>query len=92
MQVRIHKPVKSAMQSGKKIERWVLEFLPSDKSLYKESYMGRTSSSDMNSEIKMYFDDMKSAEEYAIAHNYNYEIIMPAKKKLQKKSYIDNFI
>ncbi len=87
MKVRIFKPTKSTMQSGKKNSaKWILEFIKTDKSKFVEPLMHRVSSTHMMSEVKLEFDSLKEAVDYSKA--YDVEIIQPTKKTIKKKTYI----
>jgi hypothetical protein len=91
MQVRIYKPAKSSMQSVNNKDTWLLEFVKAENSSFREELMGRTSSSDMMAEVKMKFPTCEDAVAFAKKHNYNYEVIMPQKTTIIKKSYASNF-
>ncbi len=67
MTARIYRPAKNATQSGMgKTKLWRLEFMPeSARSI--EPLMGWTSSSDMNSQIKLNFETREEAVAYANA-------------------------
>jgi len=91
MQVRISKPAKSAMQSSDGEIRWQLEFIKKPDRRFKESLMGRTSSSDMSTEIKISFNTAEEAITFAEKKGYQYEIIKPKEAKIPKKSYTSNF-
>ena len=73
MQVRISKPAKSAMQSSDGEIRWQLEFVKKPERRFKESLMGRTSSSDMSNEIKISFNTAEEAIAFAEKKGYQYE-------------------
>ena len=61
MPARIYQPAKTAMQSGKsKTNRWVLEF-EADQARKIDPLMGYTSSSDMNSQVKLEFSSLEAA-------------------------------
>lgn len=77
MQVRIFKPVKSAMQSGDGSDKWILEFVRIQKNRLKENLMGRTSSKYMMSEVRLEFPTLEEAVAYAEAKHYVTEIIKP---------------
>jgi hypothetical protein len=65
MRARIFKPAKSAMSSGTaKTREWVLEFVPASARSV-DPLMGWTSSSDMNSQVRLRFDTLEAAREYA---------------------------
>ena len=64
MTIKIYKPAKTAMQSGRgKLKKWVLEFETKDPSI--NPLMGWQSSTDTYSELKMEF----SSKEKAILQN-----------------------
>jgi hypothetical protein len=91
MQVRISKPARSTMQSADGNGSWLLEFVKKPEKRFKEPVMGRTSSSDMSNELKLYFNSAEEAIAFAEKKTYQYEIIAPKEPKLPKKSYSDNF-
>jgi|AntAceMinimDraft_11_1070367.scaffolds.fasta_scaffold44714_3 hypothetical protein len=91
MQVRIFKPTKSAMQSGDGDGKWVLEFVRVQKNRFKEDLMGRTSSKNMMSEVKLEFASLEEATDYAESKRYIVDIIKPNKRNPIKKSYASNF-
>ena len=91
MQVRISKPTKSAMQSSDGEMSWQLEFVKKPERRFKESLMGRTSSSDMSNEVKMSFNSAEEAIVFAEKKGYQYEVIQPKEAKIPKKSYSSNF-
>ena len=86
----IYKPSKSAMQSGdKKYNKWSLEFITEKPGI--NPLMGWESSTDTYSELKLLFDNKDLAVEYAKRNKLKYEIIEPNVRKINKKSYADNF-
>jgi len=88
--VKIYKPSKTAMQSGtKKFDRWVVEFLIKKPSI--NPLMGWESSNDTYSELKLEFESKKLAVAYAKKNKLDYELIEPKLRKINKKSYADNF-
>ena len=79
------------MQSGlAKNNKWMLEFI--SKNPTKNPLMGWESSSDTYSELKLEFSSKELAIEYAKKNKISYEIIEPKLRKINKKSYADNFI
>tara|TARA_A100000164_G_scaffold171928_1_gene152721 strand:+ start:472 stop:753 length:282 start_codon:yes stop_codon:yes gene_type:complete len=87
----IYKPNKTAMQSGLgKTDKWILEFETKDPS--KNPLMGWESSSDTYTELKLEFSTKELAINYAKKKKINYEIIETKKRKINKKSYADNFL
>ena len=87
---KIYIPNKNPMQSGVgKLDKWILEFETNDPT--KNPLMGWESSTDTFSELILEFSSKESAIEYAKKNNINYEIIESKKRKINKKSYADNF-
>ncbi len=78
------------MQSGnKKYDKWTIEFITEKSGI--NPLMGWESSTDTYSELKLQFKSKDLAIEYAKKNNIIYEIIEPNIKKINKKSYADNF-
>ena len=87
----IYKPSKTAMQSGiKKFDKWIIEFITKDPGI--NPLMGWESSTDTYSELNLEFNSKELAIEYAKRNKINYELIESKPRKLNKKSYSDNFI
>ena len=78
------------MQSGtKKFDKWVIEFISDQPGI--NPLMGWESSTDTSSEIKLEFSSKDLAIDYAKKNKINFELIEPKLRKLNKKSYADNF-
>ena len=91
MTARIYSPAKTAMQSGKaKTGRWLLEYDPEQPRRI-DPLMGYTSSGDMKSQIRLWFDDKEQAVAYAEREGIAYRIEEPHKPKRRQVSYSDNF-
>lgn len=91
MTARIYRPAKNAMQSGRgKTKHWVLVFEP-EQARSIDPLMGYTSSSDMNSQIKLKFDSLEEAENYAQRKGIAYTVQPPHSSAPKKVSYSDNF-
>ena len=76
MHVRIYKPAKTAMQSGRaKIKDWVLVFEPSDRST-PDPIMGWNGSTDTKRQVRLEFESQESAIEYAKAQGYTYTLAL----------------
>ena len=89
--VKIFKPAKTAMQSGRKnTKKWILEFDTFNNEI--SPLMGWISSKDTMSEVKLEFDTKEQAINYAKKNNLNYYVLEPQKRKIIKKSYSDNFL
>ena len=79
------------MQSGlKKFDKWVIEFITEDPG--KNPLMGWESSSDTYSELNLEFKSKDLAIEYSKQNNIDFEVLESKKRKINKKSYADNFI
>ena len=87
---KIYKPSKSSMQSGtKKFYKWIIEFIAEKPGI--NPLMGWESSSDTYSELNLEFKTKELAIEYAKKNKIDYELIEPKSRKINKKSYADNF-
>ena len=81
------------MQSGQaKTKAWVLEFVP-EAARSVDPLMGWTSSSDMNSQVRLSFDSRDAAVAYADKHGIPYRVQdkEPRAHILRKNGYGDNF-
>lgn len=91
MTARIYRPARTAMQSGTaKTERWLLEY-EAEKPREIEPLMGWTSSSDMKSQLKLWFDTQEEAVAYAARNGIPYRVEQPHEAKRRSISYSDNF-
>ncbi|WP_343314000.1 ETC complex I subunit [Brucella sp. BE17] len=91
MVARIYRPAKTAMQSGKaKTDQWILEFEPESPRKV-EPLMGYTSSGDMRSQIRLFFDGKEEAVAYATRNTIPYRLFEPHEQKRRQVSYSDNF-
>ena len=91
MTARIYRPSRSATQSGAaKSRRWLLEFEP-EQPREIEPLMGWTSSGDMKSQIKLWFDSKEEALDYAARNGIDARVEEPAPTSRKILSYSDNF-
>ncbi|GHC68644.1 ETC complex I subunit [Limoniibacter endophyticus] len=91
MSARIYSPAKTAMQSGKaKTGGWVLEFEPEMQRTI-DPLMGYTTSGDMKSQIRLFFDTREEAVAYAEKNGIAYRLMEPKKTSRAKVAYSDNF-
>ena len=91
MTIKIYKPSKTAMQSGKgNTKNWLLEFDTKNTGI--DPLMGWESSNDTMSEVKLEFFSKDEAINYAKKNSIDYYVVEPQKRKLNKKSYADNFL
>ena len=86
---KIYKPSKNPMQSGKKYSKWIIEYIVEKPGI--NPLMGWESSTDTYSELKLEFNNKDLAVEYAKKNKIDYEVIEPNNKKINKRSYADNF-
>ena len=90
--VRIYRPAKSAMQSGRgKTHTWVVEFEPSDRQ-EPDSLMGWSGSHDTRRQVTMRFESREQAVAFARQRGYSYTVAeeSPAPPR-RAKNYADNF-
>ncbi|MGF1625569.1 MAG: ETC complex I subunit [Alphaproteobacteria bacterium] len=91
MDVRIYRPAKNAMQSGKaKTKEWVLEFEPTAPRTH-DPLMGWTSSRDTRQQLRLRFSTKEEAVAYARAEGLMYTVQEPKPHRIQPKAYADNF-
>jgi hypothetical protein len=89
--VRIFRPSKNAMQSGRSNTRvWKLEFEPSS-SRSIDPLMGWTGSADPQSMLRLEFDSKEEAVAFAERKGLEYRVDEPKERKVQLKNYSDNF-
>jgi hypothetical protein len=87
---RIYRPAKTAMQSGQSKDRWLLEFEPEAARSF-DPLMGTVASTDMKSQIKLWFDTKELAIAYAEKNGVPYRIEEPQEASRKAVSYSDNF-
>lgn len=92
MQVRIYRPAKTAMQSGKgNSQAWVLEYEPVARKTA-DALMGWLGSDDTTQQIRLKFATKDEAVAYAKRKGLEFQVIEPATKKpVAAKNYADNF-
>ena len=92
MKVKIFKPAKSAMQSGKKnIKKWLME--PIDESNVRSinPLMGWVSASNTTSQLHFEFSSKEEAMKFAKEKKFEFEIHEPHGSTVKPKSYAENF-
>ncbi|MBI1300463.1 MAG: oxidoreductase [Alphaproteobacteria bacterium] len=91
MDVKIYKPSKNAMQSGRaKTENWILEYeteTPRDN----EPLMGWISSEDTLNQVQLKFKSQEDAVSFANKKNWNYVVLPEQKRRVKPRNYTDNF-
>ena len=93
MRARIFQPARTAMSSGTaKTKAWMLEFAPNE-AREVDPLMGWTSSSDMQSQVRLQFATKEEALDYAQEHGIDAQVQEPHKRKLNVRpgGYGDNF-
>ena len=91
MTARIFRPAPNAMQSGDgNSKRWILVNDPASARQI-EPLMGYTSSTDTETQIKLYFDTLDEAEAYAQRAGIPYRVHQPHDPTVKRTVYSDNF-
>ena len=91
MKVRIYKPSKNAMQSGRAgLGLWLLEYeLESRRG--PEPLMGWTASGDTDNQVRLRFKTREEAVGYAEAQGWEYSVDKEHLRKVRPRNYVDNF-
>jgi hypothetical protein len=91
-EVRIYRPTRNAMQSGRANSRqWVVEFEPTDRK-EPDPLMGWNGSSDTLSQLRLKFDTKAEAVAYAKREGLVFTVIEDvAVRTVRPRSYADNF-
>lgn len=93
MRAKIYQPARTAMQSGTaKTSGWVLEFAPAA-AREVDPLMGWTSSDDMDSQVRLRFDTLQAAQDYAAAQGIEVDVQIPKTRKqiIRPRGYGENF-
>lgn len=92
MKVRIFKPSKNAMQSGRGTTngKWVLEYEPETRRV-PEPLMGWTASGDTLNQVRLGFKSAEDAVAYAQAKGWDYTVLPPHERRVVPRNYTDNF-
>jgi hypothetical protein len=89
--VRIYKPAKTAMQSGRaNTKRWLLEHDPAD-AQEADPLMGWAGSSDTDRQVKLWFATKEEAVAFATQKGFACRVEEPNDRTIVPKSYADNF-
>jgi hypothetical protein len=91
MKVKIYKPAKNAMQSGRaNTQDWVLEYeLQTPRR--PEPLMGWVASEDTLGQMRIKFPTKEEAIAFAEKEGFEYTVTEPHLRKVKPQSYIDNF-
>lgn len=93
MLARIYQPARNAMQSGQgKSKTWILEYAPEGAKTL-DPLMGWTGSSDMRSQVRMQFDSVEAAVEFAKGKGIAYSLqkTQTRKPRVRQGGYGENF-
>jgi hypothetical protein len=89
--VRIYRPAKTAMQSGRRQTRsWVLEYEPASRR-EPDPLMGWSSARDTLNQVRLHFATLEEAVGFADKRGLAYTVIAPQPRTEKQKSYADNF-
>lgn len=90
-QVRILRPAKTAMQSGRAgTRRWVLEYAPATRR-DPDPLMGWSSAKDTLNQVRLRFETLEEAIAFAQKRDLDYVVVEPQEPRFRPKSYADNF-
>ncbi|AVP88169.1 Putative NADH dehydrogenase ubiquinone iron-sulfur protein 4 [Candidatus Phycorickettsia trachydisci] len=92
MKAVILQPSKCVTQSGRAFKKYLLVAVESKEQRYQEIHHQWTGCSDPVAQIKMQFDTLDDAINFAKQNNIEYEYIKATLPKPRKKSYASNFI
>lgn len=91
LKYKIYKKSKSAMQSGiKNTKKWYLESMEINERSLNLSF-DWSSSKNIEDQIKISFNDLQSAVDFAEKNNLDYQVFVPNQSNQILKSYSDNF-
>ena len=91
LKVRIYKPRKNAMQSGRgKTRDWIVEFEPGSRP-QNDSLMGWVGQGDTRNQVKMGFPNLEDAISFCEKRKLDYQVIQPKVRTIKVKSYSENF-
>lgn len=91
MNVKIFKPTKNAMQSGRgNASCWILEHEDHDLG-GGESLMGWSESSDTLNQVRLNFDSCDAAVAFAKKKGWDFTVLAANDRRVKPKNYSDNF-
>lgn len=91
MQVRIYKPCRSTMQAGRGATRhWILEY-PPEAPRTPDPLMGWTSARDTRSQIRLRFEALGQALEFARKQGLEVDLEAAQAPQRVRKTYAENF-
>lgn len=91
MDVKIYKPSKNPMQSGRAIRgSWFLEY-ETTSARNAEPLMGWTESEDTLNQVRLKFDSCQDAVAFAEDNGWSYTVMPEQKRRVKPRNYGDNF-
>jgi hypothetical protein len=91
MKVRIYKPSKNVMQSGRaRTQGWVLEYEP-ETPRQPEPLMGWTAAGDTLGQVRLHFASVEDAVAYAHKKGWGYTVLPAHERRVVPRNYVDNF-
>lgn len=91
MNVKIFKPTKNAMQSGRgKASSWILEH-ENHNLEGGEPLMGWSASGDTLNQVRLKFDTCDAAIAFAEKKSWDYTVLAENDRRVKPKNYSDNF-
>jgi len=88
---RILRPAKTAMSSGTaRTKKWILEFEQATRR-QAEPLMGWISAEDTLNQVRLRFDTLEEARDYAEKHGMTFSVEEPHNRSIKPKAYADNF-
>lgn len=91
MSAKIYQPGRTAMQAGLANTRsWILEF-DAETGYAKDPLMGWDSTDETRTQVKLSFDTLEDAKNYAESNGIAYRVLNPHSCKKISKSYAANF-
>lgn len=91
MQVRIYRPAKNAMQSGRrKVQAWLLEPVLSTARI-PEPVMGWTASGDTDNQVRMHFATLEEALIFAQKKGWEAVVLPDRPRSVKPRNYADKF-
>lgn len=89
--VRIYRPARNAMQSGRaNTKRWLLEYDPADPQA-PDPLMGWAGSGDTNRQLKLWFATREEAVAFAEKKGLIFRVEEPHERVVKVRAYADNF-
>ncbi len=91
MEVRIFKPAKTAMQSGRgRTHSWLMEFEPGAR-IEPDALMGWSGSTDTRAQVRLRFASAEEAVAHAEKNGWTFTVQAPKERRVRPKAYADNF-